>query len=393
MQFIANLFWLTDVIFFIGMGLALNSTQLSNFLGQLFITIIQKYVRKGEVPQHLLRQIEKNKQKYAYHIIRAVLSVAFAGNLIYHGYAASKHGENGAPGRRNMVLNFMYLVYPLLTIQVSAKDILLHDDRKKWPDHVKRKHVIFPVNFDDNKVFKKDLERNNYVQQMVQISKSTLSTATDFARFGLVYYLIHTAIPWTRLFLPPFALFVHNKFNLLFNNLFDMFTMKAFQNRYEHYFGNMWKIYDPANGGDKHDQLGRQYQYFFYSFKPLERVLKKQVFDKLRKKSFSVKEAKAATIMARGLVVTMTLLSFSMLQTDYSMFDDNKGKVIERCLLAVSRPLLYYAIHATYAYYQPIPSKKTKLPFVRTVLSAGESVLAGYLFYQPIIKRCVPVLY
>lgn len=367
---------LADISLVLGMGCALFSTDVQKDLVEGVIFTILKRMLKGKaIPIHNERSIKKNSAKLTYYLINLLLGAAFALNLLAN-----------TKGMRNPLINLVYFFYPAVTAYVSAHDVLLHDDKSCWSDEAKRRHIVFPFSWEDNKVFAKPLNKTDVYGQEQSLNQKLFLQVGKFLAHFAVAAGCHLHGHWFFVLVSaPFAIYAHNAFNQIVDIVLDKQNLAREQNRFEHLFGDVFTI---VSKGEEHPELGLHYQYFNFMNKPLQKVCKTQFFNVARKQyNMTVGEAKAASYLGRGAIVLslLTLLKF----WNWRM----------HLLVA-----MYYGAHAAVSVarssskfkisLKPIglnesfDLSKVKFDFdvIRGVAMAGEMVLAAFFFYSPIAK-------
>lgn len=382
--------WAADLAFVAGMGIAFNASKvqkgLEGFGQKLAGALLEKSDKKMIVPQHIVRSIKDNSPKITYYLIKYTLLFCAVWNVLVNVFSS---------GKRFSAFNLLYLYYPYFTVYTSAKDILLDDDiRKDWKEHAKRLYIAIPFKLEASKVFPTDLTESKARNQLLSIDKLLLEKGMKAVPHAIAAIVLHQLLPPILFVVAcPLILNLQNTVNMMIDLALDKVFLNVYKNRYSHIFGNYWGI---VNDDEKHDYFGRQYQYFTYSNKPLEKICKKQFFDEARKKhGATVRQALVATYLGRGAIVTGTLFTLNMI-------DQKELGVVKAFLPYVA----YYGIHAGFSYFtdwyvnerwlekaldreatSKDKDKLVKAP-LRAIVFGIESVVAGYLFYKPMMDLC-----
>ena len=387
--------FLSDLAFVTGMGVATCSTQVNDKVKAIIEYIAQMNLGdKAVMPQHLKRNVKSLAPKICYNIIKYSLLFCVVWNVLTNIFATEQ---------RFSLFNFLYVFYPYFTIKTTAHNILLHDDYKAWKDPAKRLHVWIPVNFEDAKAFPERLTNSKKETELATINHKLKEKGARFLAQFVAALALHQILPWVVFFFAcPLVCLAQNNLNAIIDFVLDTIFLNVYNNRYSHMFGDYWGI---INDDEKHDHFGRQYQYFAYSNKPLEKIVKKEVYEKARKKyKLERREAIALNYMGRGAVVTTFLFVFNML--NYDLVGKESNWKVLRFVGALLPYVAYYGFHAGLSYlldmrvtdlwsqwaFDGESTTRTrdffKLKWRRYVAAVVESIVAGYLFYKPMMDLC-----
>lgn len=378
---IVDLWWIADVAIVVGMLAAYNADLCASLLENFLYYVIREHVSKNtNISQDIKRIGDKNKNIHAYNIISLVLMFGFSYNLLVNALSDYEQGRMG-------IVNLAYFVYPLVTVFVSLHDVLLHDDHKNdWSLQEKQRHIIWPFNFVDSKILGKPIYGDQKVTQLIT-AKRKLSETTVFGQLAAVLLLAHF-VPNGAFFLWCWFLpYVHERLNVHLNAIMDYFTLTEMKNKFEHFFGTYRPILKDA---ESHDQLGMQYEMFKRSCKPVEKVLKKQVFNKVRKAKFPVKTALCATYIARGVCLSTLFYTLGLQNPQFfggEKYNPSKNNAITSLILGTAPIMLYYALQCIIPVME-LDSPLSKKPFFRYFAWLPlECLASGYLLYKPVLNK------
>eukprot|EP00924_Labyrinthula_sp_SR-Ha-C_P007001 snap_masked-scaffold_8-processed-gene-6.19-mRNA-1 protein AED:1.00 eAED:1.00 QI:0/-1/0/0/-1/1/1/0/381 len=348
-----------------GMGMALHPDETKKFFQDVVLGILNKGVlnSKKVVSQNTFSNVTNNAASLAFKACYFALYLSYMIHALYLStyLLQLNHFENATVLKQTYLVLVTYYSHRTLS---TAFDAYLDDDKSAWQLGKKRLHILLPFNL----MGKEKLGYSfNELQAAHQLTLSAINPEDYAVGAGIAAVMLF----FYSQFFPGYVLasfstvWVWNSLYKFLKNVQNTATVQMFSNFYDPIVQDFFGI---AKSGEGYENFGRQYLYLRKCNQPLQDYAKSLVFADA-KKSYGLAGAKAATVLARGVLVAGGCYTIGMLTP-----------------VQTAWMYSYYLVHAGIMYDQHFRGDVFDNEFPRYVATAGEGIVSALLWTLPLLN-------